>query len=85
VASLGSVRAYRARRAHFGQLFRSLRDHIYSPLQFALQVGDVHLVGDAIGVADALHIDVYQFDDCCWSKRDFAIRQRYVLISQLQT
>jgi hypothetical protein len=37
------------------QSLRSLCDHVYSPLQFLLQVGDVHLVRDAIRVADALH------------------------------
>ena len=40
------------------QPLRRLCDHVYSPLQFLLQVGDVHLVRDAIGVADALHIAV---------------------------
>ena len=53
-----SLRAYRARSAHFRQPLRRLSDHVYSPLQFLLQVGDIHLVRDAIGVADALHIAV---------------------------
>jgi hypothetical protein len=53
-----SLRAHRARSAHFGQLFRSLSDHVYPSLQLLLQVGDIHLVRDAIGVADALHIAV---------------------------
>jgi hypothetical protein len=43
---------------HFRQLPRSLRHHVYPPLQFLVQVGDVHLVRDAIGVADAPHIAV---------------------------
>ena len=38
--------------------FRSLRDHVYSPLQFLLQFRDVHLVRDAIRIPDALHIAV---------------------------
>jgi hypothetical protein len=38
--------------------FRSLCDHIYSPLQFLLQFRDIHLVGHAISVADAFHIAV---------------------------
>ena len=51
-----------SRTANFRQSLRSLCDHVYSPLQFLLQVGDVHLVRDAIGVADALHIAVlHQF------------------------
>ena len=33
-------------------------DHVYSPLQFLLQVDDVHLVRDPISVADALHLTV---------------------------
>jgi hypothetical protein len=37
---------------------RSLRDHVDPPLQLALQVRDIHLVRDAISVADALHIAV---------------------------
>ena len=44
--------------AQFSQPVRSLSHHVQTPLQFALQVGDVHLVRDAIGVADALHIAV---------------------------
>ena len=44
--------------AQLSQSLRRLRDHVYSPLQFLLQVGDVHLVRDAIGVTDALHIAV---------------------------
>ena len=47
-----------SRTAHFRQSLRRLCDHVYSPLQFLLQVGDVHLVRDAISVADALHIAV---------------------------
>ena len=46
------------RTAHFRQSLRRLCDHVYLPLQLLLQVGDVHLVRDAIGVADALHIAV---------------------------
>ena len=56
--SLASLRAYRARSAHFGQPFCGLSHHVYSPLQFLLQFRDVHLVRDAISVADALHIAV---------------------------
>jgi hypothetical protein len=37
---------------------RCLSDHVDPPLQLVLQFGDVHLVRDAIGVADALHIAV---------------------------
>ena len=44
-----------ARSTHFRQLPRSLRHQVYPPLQFLLQVGNVHLVRDAISVADALH------------------------------
>jgi hypothetical protein len=58
VESRESTRAYRARSANFGQPFRSLSDHVYPSLQFLLQVGDVHLVRDAIGVADAFHVAV---------------------------
>ena len=46
----------RARSAHFRQLLRSLSDHVYPPLQLAPQFEDVHLVRDAIRVADAFHI-----------------------------
>ena len=53
-----SLRAYRARSAHFGQPFRGLSGEVYASLQFLLKVGDVHLVRDAIGVADALYIAV---------------------------
>ena len=53
-----SLRAYRARNAHFRQPFRRLSYRVYSLLQLLLQVGDIHLVRDAIGVADALHIAV---------------------------
>ena len=38
------------------QPFLGLCDHVYSLLQLVLQFGDVHLVRDAIGVADAFHI-----------------------------
>jgi hypothetical protein len=34
------------------------RMNVYPSLQLLLQVGDIHLVRDAIGVADALHIAV---------------------------
>ena len=44
--------------AQLRQPLRHLCDHIYPPLQLVLQFGDVHLVRDAIGVADALHIAV---------------------------
>jgi hypothetical protein len=44
--------------AQLSRPLRSLSDHVYPPLQLALQFGDVHLVRDAIGVADALHIAV---------------------------
>ena len=37
---------------------RVIANHVYSPLRFLLQVGDVHLVRDAVGVVDALHIPV---------------------------
>ena len=47
-----------ARSAHFRQPLRSLSHHVYSPLQFPLQVRDIHLVRDAIGVADALLVAV---------------------------
>jgi hypothetical protein len=47
-----------ARSDHFRQPLRGLCDHIYSSLQFLLQVRDIHLVRDAIRVADALHIAV---------------------------
>ena len=47
-----------SRTAHFRQSLRSLCDHVYSTLQFLLQVGDIHLVRDAMGVADAFHIAV---------------------------
>ena len=57
-SSCDKVTAGLSSPTHFGQSFRSLRDHVYSPLQFLLKVGDVHLVRDAIGVADALHIAV---------------------------
>ena len=51
-----------ARSAHFRQPLRSLHNHVYSPLQFPLQVGNVHLVRDAIRVADTLHVAVlHQF------------------------
>jgi hypothetical protein len=51
-------RAHRARSAHFRQPLRSLSHHVYAPLQLLLQVRDVHLVRDALSVADALHIAV---------------------------
>jgi hypothetical protein len=56
--SVTLLRAYRARTAHFRQPLRSLSYHIDPPLQLVLQFGDVHLVRDAIGVADALYIAV---------------------------
>ena len=43
--------------AQVSQPLRGLCDHVYSPLQFLLQVGDVHLVRDTI-LADPLHIAV---------------------------
>ena len=39
-------------------MLRSLSYQVHSPLQFLLQVGEIHLVRDAIGLADALHIAV---------------------------
>jgi hypothetical protein len=46
--------------AEVSQSFRSLSHHVDAPLQLALLFGDVHLVRDAISVADALHIAVLQ-------------------------
>ena len=56
-ASARSLPAY-GPSAQLSQSLRSLRDHVDPPLQLVLQFGDVHLVRDAIGVADALHIAV---------------------------
>jgi hypothetical protein len=39
--------------AHFRQSLRTL-SHVDPPLQLALQFGNVHLVRDAVRVADAL-------------------------------
>ena len=39
-----------------GQLARGLQYHVNPLLQPLLQVGDIDLVGDAVGVADALHV-----------------------------
>src|SRR4051794_33206782 len=45
-----------SRSAQFGESFCSIDDQVYSSLQLPLQVGNIHLVGDAIGVANAFHI-----------------------------
>jgi hypothetical protein len=43
-------------KGHFGQFLCRIRNHFYSSLEFDLQIGDVHLIGHAISIADAFHI-----------------------------